>query len=974
MRPDEFKDTQLGRWSSHPDWQEWRRRHLKQLARVPLGLFGVLALLALINFGNWLGRLLQGSLWPGILGCLLAAVLGAWLTTALVEHWAAAQRVQQAQGGGGAERIRPDLRIVAAVLVLLCLGPFVVTQWLPGFVRVLAYGGAIGLLAMLVAIAYRPKRRAALRLSPAEGPSPAGATARPASTVPPAWLGELLARWPAGCTCETGPVPLPEPDASPLARGGQWHAFFGGLRPTEDQLRVLDRFAAAYDESLAAGAADAARPGAEPAADLLVHGESGSGRTTTLIACALYAALARGQRVLFVVPDALRKANVRQRIEAVLRRDRLHYYVRCDTIEPAAVSSWFVPDAAIPHILIAALSDVEAHLYGAPVRQEQQSELLRRLVLLLEVVLVDDFLAFEDIERSHLPFFLDKHRLVLEAEQLAVQVVVACARLSELGQGLLATRLFSEKRLRRERSVLSLRPRPAARAWRTDLMATDPFSSAADLAVECLRQSHPVVWFRPGIDESERRRLEADLARRGGSDRVRVLADLDQTFDGDPAQVDAMLYSAGLCDDSGRALRLRVGHDDSVILALHPEGERREAVDAGIVPVILDRSATAVLAMHLRSALRFLRPLSPVHVDVWLQFGVREEELPPGLLEYDSLTGDDRYGPELWPYVALRRPGSHAEPVRLRSLAGSGRTEPGRTALWKTSAGQLLEESDLVHLRELRLVYGSEVFVAEGLRRTAAGVELRAQPWQGNGSDAYVPVWQAHCTLPAEQTAVPWGGGPDFAMAWLEFESPRGVNATLQCSIAGLMTESGLVKSIAPVSFEYAVRGSVLLFQRPDAVHDGVAPALGGLLSGGWSTRGDERFTAALTAALHYAFQARVPGLNYFARTFAFVPADSAAAAGRAVVLLLEPIETGRTVLPVLSRVLNDPRERRHLFQAVQWFLNQLAESKSPERFLRRNAPGSFEGHGPDPHLDAVRELVQAVREAADRQLGAAAG
>lgn len=794
----------------------------------------------------------------------------------------------------------------------------------------------------------------------------------------PPWLLELLANLPDGCRSSNNPELLKDGDTSPIVPGTGLETMFGGSSPTADQHRVFQRFVESYRELVIGSGSSPTCRGVEPSADLLVEGDPGSGKTTALIACALYAAFVRGQRVLFIVPDELRQTVVKQRIDAFLKTGRLNYYVGCATITPAAVADWLREDSAIPHILIGTPASIEEHLYGAPARQDEQFELLRKFILLLENVVVDDFTDFEDAQRSHLPFLIDKQRLLLEAEYLPLQVVVSCPRLAPIGKAILGTRLFTEKRLKLETNVLTVRPRPSGRAWRLDLTATD-LATAVDRLIEwCLKRDLDVVLYRRGINEHERQRKQSELIDRGGSRKITVIADLDQPLDVLAINVDAVFYQVAIHQDVCLALRLRMGHDDTVIFSLTPDGESREVIDTGIVPVVVDRTATALVGAHLRSALRYLRPSSPVSVDIWQQFGIRDERsvigTGPNMLEFDDWSSDGDYGSDLWPYIALRRPGHRYEPINVRSLAVAQRGESSTVkAVWKTSAGQVLQELDLIHLCEVRLVYGSEVYVAEDVRQTPDGIEFVTQNWQGNGYDAYLPVFEIDWELPTGQKTAPLGGGSDFSLMWVNLDLPDQHDAVgVQTAITALMTEYGFVKDISPVRFGYSARLSALILNPQPLDRDQLRAMQGESLAGKWATTGDARFLPALTGALNYAFQARVPGLSYFARPLAFNLTGDASRIGSAVVFFLEPLSGGRTVMRVLSRLLTDARERRGLFRSVEWFLEQLQASQTPQRFLHRFARAGYQG---DEQVGTVTEslaLVGTILSRAEVQLGLA--
>ena len=108
----------------------------------------------------------------------------------------------------------------------------------------------------------------------------------------------------------------------------------------------------------------------------------------------------------------------------------------------------------------------------------------------------------------------------------------------------------------------------------------------------------------------------------------RALADLDQPLELSLADVDAAFYQVALHEDVCLALRLRMGHANTVVFSVYSEGEQRQPAREGVVPVLADRSALPFLSAHLLSAARFLRCRAPVSDQLWAQLGINIRTFP----------------------------------------------------------------------------------------------------------------------------------------------------------------------------------------------------------------------------------------------------------------------------------------------------------------------------------------------------------
>jgi hypothetical protein len=819
-------------------------------------------------------------------------------------------------------------------------------------------------------------------------PEPA---APPPEPAPPAWLNDLFED-----LGQSGPaelVTLPPEETSPPSGRDDLKFLFGGHVPTADQLEVYERFHSYHRRLIESG--DGA-DGAEFGADLVVLGNPGSGKTTALTACAVYAALVRGQRVLFLVPTLLRQEAILERIEAFLRQLSLHYYVKAAVATDEAVARWLHGGEPAPHILISTPPAAERHLYAFRGLRGQLPA-LRRLLRLCEVVIVDDFLDLEDAPRSHLAFLLDKQRLLLAAEGLPLQVLLSCGRLTSLGEEILGKRLFTIREFDPARNAMAIKPPSGARAWRVRLETADVPGTVEAMVEWCLEHGLDVVLYRRGIDEDERRRQEAAFAVKGRG-RIAVLSDLDRPLAAiSPLEVDAVFYQEAAHEDLCLALRRHAGHDETVIFSIAPHGAEKEPQPA-VVPVVADRTTAPLQADHLRGLARLLRPWTPIPSRLWGRLGLEPSGLPIWPPEvrraspwFDMDAWNEReYQRELWAYICLGEEWDRPHAVRATELAescwgvyaspnrsrlGAGRAaEPDRAtarfdrrrarrAAWFDGDVQLVEagSTDLAHQHQLRILWGRRSIVLQAIQQAPDGsIRLFGDVWHGNGVDRYLPVFDLRWSVPEGCRAANLWGGPDDGLQWFELHGDD-AEISVTARIVGQMSDYGQVTAISPVEFQYDARLAGLVVG-PGAIDD-PGRAIAAAAAGDWATNQDHgRFSPALTGALNFALRRKAPGLPYFARVAAFQLAGDSADVGRAVVWMLEPTSGGRTASSLIAAMLRHREELAALLESAQWFLAQLGKDElPPAQVLRRLSACGFRGdEGPEPLHDAARLIEDA--------------
>ena len=80
-------------------------------------------------------------------------------------------------------------------------------------------------------------------------------------------------------------------------------ALMNGKVPTEDQAEFLNKFSSLYEDTLNTFFEDDKNT-KQTLPDIILQGSDGSGRTEVLCAAAIYAAVVRGQNVLYIVQDS----------------------------------------------------------------------------------------------------------------------------------------------------------------------------------------------------------------------------------------------------------------------------------------------------------------------------------------------------------------------------------------------------------------------------------------------------------------------------------------------------------------------------------------------------------------------------------------------------------------------------------------------------------------------------------------------
>ena len=143
----------------------------------------------------------------------------------------------------------------------------------------------------------------------------------------------------------------------------------------------------------------------------------------------------------------------------------------------------------------------------------------------------------------------------------------------------------------------------------------------------------------------------------------------------------------------------------------------------------------------------------------------------------------------------------------------------------------------------------------------------------------------------------------------------------------------------------------------PDTLDQTIAASL----TGAWGSNEPATFWPGLTGALNYAIRARLPGLSYFARIMAFGIPEGPLRIGTAIVWLIEPTTSGRTVLRSLNSVLNNSRERDAFFQTAKWFLTQIQSAPTPQPLLRNLSGCAFSADAQVENVSVPLQLCEDI-------------
>jgi len=598
----------------------------------------------------------------------------------------------------------------------------------------------------------------------------------PSSSVEPVvWCTRLVEHLRAkGIRATTRVIPPITPEKggrtdafSPPSKESEYSWLFGGERPTEDQVGALKqfmRFATTLDRRRTA---EDHRAASELHADLLVQGfpESftdlqGNVVLEFQIACAVLTLVQRGQRVLILAVDQEERDRLANHVRTRLEAMRLETLYRIDTLDPQSVGRWCPPSASPsssvegepPDVLIATVMEYERACFGGA----SSDVVIKGLLLSTQLIILPNLEALSRVRigQLHLPFVIDKHRLLLSSEHRTLQVVIGSPPLAarslegredpiDSGQQAcralewVARRFFGgDGRLAGHVIRLRQRREPRPEVLQVHVAPSDVVSASIEIAMLFVKSGNrgADAALLPSREQPPLSKEHLQLLR-GKNSKLTVLAETD-------ASTSEVLKKS----ISERARLICMGRENSpwvsrIVNAMSPTdqvlievtGSSRGALSMPTpawkvaLPVFVSARATSFALAHLRAATFRLAQDTLIRRDEFARFGLtwdgvswsadqRHVILHEGWsLELDGdlrdLLDQGASAGQIWPAVVLRRDAHSARPVDmfeplpggmafhgssslvLAQLPAGG--DSGRIATWIAPRGAVLGSMDL---------------------------------------------------------------------------------------------------------------------------------------------------------------------------------------------------------------------------------------------------------------------------------------
>jgi len=788
-------------------------------------------------------------------------------------------------------------------------------------------------------------------------------------------------------------------DAEDEDRALEFKLLSGGKYPTEAQYNFLERFKKAYNRALGLSLEKSDQDRVPLfGADVLLHGKQGSGKTESLCVAALYAALYRGQNVLFVVRDIKQTQIIQGRLEKRLKELFLNGHVTCEILDSSLVVKWVDDKAAqdgspvtlpaAPAVLVTTQQALEKNVFCSNSATNASAKALQKLknvLLQYDVVLVDDFLETTPAERSHLAFLIDKLRLLLNSERILPQFVVTAPLLCKEGVKTVMERLYGDEEYLADNAVM-LKPRPLD-TWQWELALK--VKEAAKLDTVCDKvvkkfsdQMKNVLVYRKGADT----KILKDEKKWG--DLVRVVSRTDE-ISADSWAPDVVFYFSLVegCAASA-ALRLAVGDmkGKEIVLVRFVVADEWVSEEEAVIPIIPWASAVALKLAHLKSVLPFVGYGRPLDTKTWNIFGI-SPDTPPNDLRFnlrlsqpkkeyvhckwqrDEWT-DNRYRKGVvWPYMTLSNlnvstggdetaktsviPVSDEDifhnatrednkPAREVMLGRLGRDVQLQTADWVGKRGNHLDDEngepavfDLAHADKLRFRGKASDFVPHELRTHNGKTVIEGKRCNGDGMDFDIPIRTMNWQCPEEfASQQPLGN----QIVRFRLDNPAYDHATVNSKITGLVNIAGnesVYRGGAEFSYQAYLTGFVLGHSMPKDDNAERKKRIDGLLKRKWDTA-ENNFSPALTHAFTAVLRRRLDGFTFFASAPVFyLESNTPGAAGAAVMWLLQPINSGDDTHKLLDNMLNDSKNRKKILEGALDLLK-----KSEKHYQLRQASG----------------------------------
>ena len=776
--------------------------------------------------------------------------------------------------------------------------------------------------------------------------------------------------------------------SNPNADGGREFGLdylMGGLVPTGDQVDFFRRFVNSYNE-----AHTLLHENLDPRksclnADIILQGEDGSGRTEIMLAAAMYAAVVRGQHVLYLVPTheiaKLLSAKINDRFESLM----IGCYYSSGVLSEGVVDGWLDVEAKEypQNIIFTTAETVERAFFVNPnTIDSKKCARLKSILVDFGAFFVDDFMDLSITFRSHTAFILDKFRLLQAGECAVAQYVVATTPLfSPDGVEALGSRLFGFGQFNRRQNVFSLRPRPCGPYWVGTLRVAHYVLGKAMSLEEASRKlvqitldgKFKALLYCKGMSSPEKAKFNDDFKSEVKDGKVSVVSHLYE-IDALRQKPDNVFYLSLTCGNAGAALRLNLGEGDdqgTVFFKIAMEGEpiNNSGECFALLP---DETALPLRVHHLRSVLQFIDHKTPVESNVWARFGISLNH--PCLREanaknnvggqisvswlHDEIIEKDRYSDDqIWPYMVLeskpavsnrgsmvnfnvmpnsfdgiwRDSRSSDERLMLSKAETIENENDGQLVVWRDSRGEKIGESDLSHADEL-VYLTDEEYTAANLQMPDENesnryvLKIKAQYRRGSDSDFIYPVRRLQWEIPEGGLQI-----PDIRVleeiAQFKIERKNTVTYRVEGLLKGLLNLQGeMLKALParPYSYDSYISCMVLVPALSEDELESEDPAgyVSQCINGTWRTEASYGYSCALTHALSIAFRQRLSGLSFFTIIPAFFIEGREGSIGKVILWFLEPSNSGRTVYPVLERLMAENKDfRREIFESAKTIL-----------------------------------------------------
>jgi len=750
----------------------------------------------------------------------------------------------------------------------------------------------------------------------------------------------------------------------PSANPAFWPLFMHGLVPTNDQITFLEKHRTGSFEFARRVQENPEQSDWWNGFNLLLAGSGGSGRTTALIAAALYSATAGGATSLVIAPRPDKRRWLCHRIKDALVAANLHTHFDCEELTAGGVLSIAQHGRGAPSLLVVTPQDLEEHIFGLgrfaedatdpeSVRKSHEQNLrLEALVNSLHAVFVENLSDFDPVPRSHLAFQLEKLRLRMAAKGRGMTSVAACPAVDADAASVLGARIFGETGFRPDRDLVVLHPAQVEKAClAVEIETTDPAAVSEEVTGALLRKNLSTVLFRKGIDEESCAEQQRKISAAAGGGRLVVIGDLDQRFEGGK-EFDSVVYQNLTTLDATVAVGLRFAGETTVVFHIRPSAYSLliEPEDSAM-PVVAGRESPPLVTHHTVSFWSGCEAGDNVEQD-WMRRLVPEIAGPngtgssnPPLIEltqtqgapgtaWHQLIAFQRAAP-----AAFRPVGTTSVPDNDLSLAASPNGGTNKISIarkpsdavsvstklrWISSAGQSMGQWSLDNSPVFLLRTEDGTFSAASVNSDGRDITIAARHYVGKGDDLLLPSVSFGWEFPSTAVLETIGGGTDFGASWFRvMEGDKTSRFEILGELSGLISEKGLFSAQTAAPFRFDATASMVVVGSETAE----VIAASGCAAGSWSTSAadnDRRFLYDATVALTAFLCSRFNGPSNFCWPVVFNDKS------RTVIWIIEPTSTGSSVSSLLFALLATSSFRETFLHAVKQYDQDSLRKRLP--------------------------------------------